>query len=886
MAPNRLPPQRAPGRLLRALMGLVAACARHPARVTLAAGALTVAATVYVATHIQVDTGTDDLLFKDLPVQHADDALSQAFPRLRERIVIIVDGDTAGLADQGADRLNTALQAHPERFLEVAQPGGGDFFEDNGLLYLSPDEIEKLTNQLAASEPLLGSLSRDPNLRGVLSLLGEALQHAGEEGIPLQRVGTVLDALDKTVRGVDAGRYTPLAWQSLLGNAQQADMAKRQIILAVPRQTNPSSDEVARMIALIRSTAHALKLDADHGVRVSLTGSLVLGQEQLKSVAADARRALVVALTLVVILLAYGLRSVRLVIAVLLTLMTGLVWSTAFAVGVVGPFNLISISFAVLFIGLGVDFGIQFCMRFQEERGLGHGLQVALSRTARGLGIALALAASAAASSFYSVLPTDYNGIIDLGIIAGTSMFIALFATLTVLPALLALTRRSAFRRPPIPFAHLPLQRRAVPVLVLASMLGLASLPLVFKTRFDVDLSRLQNPHNPAVAALRSLAAGENFSPYNIDILAPSLKEAQRLADRLRGIPSVGQVITLASFVPDDQPRKLRLLQEAQLLIPPSVLEPDRSASPPPPPALSRAINGFSEKLADFARRDAGGLLSVSSRRLLQDLHLFKQHHGDSPDALRLLDRSVTGALPETLHHLARALNPQPVTLERLPENLKASYLTRDGQARVEVFHRGPFTDAGQWTTFVTAVQAVAPMAAGAPVLFVEAGKAVVKAFRQASVLSLLLITGLLIVILRSVRDVVLILAPLVLAVLVTMAIMVILDMPFDLSNIIVLPLIIGLGVAFAIYFVLRWRDGEPWPHLLASSTPEGILFSGLTTLSSFGTLAISSEPAMASLGRTLSIALVVVLFCVLVLLPALLSLIARPGDARHGEAP
>lgn len=127
-------------------------------------------------------------------------------------------GAPRGLADQAADRLNAALRAHTERFLTVAQPGGSDFFEDNGLLYLSPDDVEKLTNQLAANEPLLGSLAQDPNLRGVLSMLGEALKHVGEDGIPSQRIGTVLGALDNTVRGVDARRYTPLPWQSLLGN--------------------------------------------------------------------------------------------------------------------------------------------------------------------------------------------------------------------------------------------------------------------------------------------------------------------------------------------------------------------------------------------------------------------------------------------------------------------------------------------------------------------------------------------------------------------------------------------------------------------------------------------------------------------------------------------
>lgn len=878
--------QRPLGGFRKGLARLVGICGRRPALVFGIILVVTAGAVAYIASHIKIDTATDGLLFKDLPFQRANRALSQAFPQLRGRVVIIVDGDTAGLASRAADRLTHALRTRTDRFIAVDHPGGGDFFQDNGLLYLSPNELQELVNQLIASEPLLGSLSQDPNLRGVLSLLGEGLARAGEEGLPAQRVQPVLDALTNTVQGVNAGRYTPLAWQSLLGGDKQAEMARRQIILAVPRHTDHSADGTKKTIDLIHRTADGLELDPAHGVRVMLTGSMVLSQEQLKSVANDARLTLTVALSLVVLLLAYGLRSARLVFGVLLTLLVGLTWSTAFALAVVGPFNLISVTFAVLFIGLGVDFGIQFCMRFQEELGHGHAVETALSRTTLGAGSALTLAAAAAALSFYSVLPTDYAGIIDLGIIAGSSMFIALLATLTVLPALLALlrVRRSDFHRPPIPFRHLPLGRRAVPVLVLACLVGAASIPLVLKVRFDFDLTRLQNPHNPAVAALRSLAEGEHFSPYNIDILAPDLQTAEHLAHRLGSIPSVGQVITLAAFVPEQQDRKLEILDDARLLIPPSVLEPDTAAAAPTPAALSRAIHRFLQRLTQFSEKDPKGPLAPAAQRLKTALTQFQDHHGGAPEALRLLDRSVTGTLPDTLHHLSRALNARRITLDRLPEGLKANYLNRDGQALVQVFHDGPFRTTGQWSEFVTAVQAVAPSAAGTPVLFVEAGRAVVKAFRETSVVAFALITGLLVVTLRSLRDVVLVLAPLILAALVTMAAMVLLHMPFDLSNIIVLPLMIGLGVAFAIYFVLRWREGPSWTQLLAGSTPEGILFSGLTTLSSIGTLAISSEPAMSSLGRTLGLALVIVLLCVLVLLPALLSLFPRPVDRHHGD--
>jgi hypothetical protein len=233
----------------------------------------------------------------------------------------------------------------------------------------------------------------------------------------------------------------------------------------------------------------------------------------------------------------------------------------------------------------------------------------------------------------------------------------------------------------------------------------------------------------------------------------------------------------------------------------------------------------------------------------------------------------VIGTLPTELADLAAGLQAHPVTLQSLPQSLRDQYVTPDGRARIEVYSKYPLNSNARLVEFVRSVRAVVPNAAGTPVMFVEGGDAVVSAFSRASGISLVLIAALLLVTLRRLGDMLRILAPLVLSGVLTVAGMVLLGIDFNIANVIVLPLLVGLGVAFGIYFVIRWRNGLDVDAIMRSSTPGGVLFSGLTTLSSFGSLAIAPDPGMAVLGRTLSLSLAIVLLSILILLPALLTL-------------
>ncbi len=882
---------RAGQRFLGSLRWLVELSRRHAAAVVIGALLLTGAASYYAFTHLAVNTNTAEVLFRNLPFTRVNAQLERAFPALRDSILVVLHGKTPGLAAQAAQRLSGQLRKDTVHFASVYEPGGGEFFRRNGLLYLDPAQISRLTDALAAAEPLVAKLARDPSLRGLFGLLDTALAPArpGPQA-GLAGLNPLLGQLTDTVDAFNAGRFHQLPWSSLMGGSNQLQSDRRLVIVAPAASSDPRAAG-AGAIAAVRTAIQSLDLTSANGVTAQLTGAVVLSQDQLQTVTSGARLSLALSLALVVILLAVALRSLRMILATLVVLLMGLAWTTAFAVLAIGPFNLISVSFAVLFIGLGVDFGIQFCIRYYEELSIDGSATLALGRTATGMGLALTLAAVAAALSFYSVVPTDYSGIVDLGLIAGTSMFIALFANLTVLPALLVLLkvrRKTGALRQPFSFDFIPVRRLAKPILVVATLLGIGTIPLILAARFDINLTKLQNPNSPAMVAFRQLERGGTFSPLPIEILASDLQTAERDAQRLRKLSSVSAAITAASYVPEDQDRKLGIIQEASLLIPPTALQPASTRAPPTAAQLRQSLTDFDATLSRFVANPTDRSLTAQATRLQAALRQFRDKYSDSPAALHDLQRRVIGTLPTELSNLADALQAQPVTLKSLPPSLRSRYLAADGRARIEVLSNLDLTRSANLIKFVAQVRSVIPDAGGTPVLFVEGGRAVVGAFRQASVLSLVLIAALLAVTLRTVHDVLLILLPLVLSGVGTVAAMSLLGIDFNLANIIVLPLLIGLGVAFSIYFVLRWRSGLKVEAIMSSSTPGGVLFSALTTLSSFGSLAISPDPGMAILGRTLAIALTVIIVNVLIVLPALLVLLpdrSAPPE-QMGSAP
>ncbi|MDP6786382.1 MAG: MMPL family transporter [Rhodospirillales bacterium] len=857
----------------RNLAAWVAGVCRYARATVLMAICATAAAMYGVATQLTINTDTEDMLSADLAFRRDSNALSAAFPQLSDNIVVVIDGATPDLADEAAMALARRLREKPQVFGTVFDPPSEPFFRANGLLYMDVEELSDLADRLAEAQPFLGTLWRDASLRGLADMLGLVVDEVTKEkaAAPFD-MARVLNAIAEVAERQAAGRFGLLSWELLMGNADDDADARRRLIVIQPALDFASLAPAERAMEVLREIARDLDLDSEHGVRVRLTGSAALAQEELASVGQGMGLAAALSLTLVAVLLVAGLGSPRLAGATVATLLMGLSWTAAFALMAIGSLNLISVAFAVLFIGLSVDFGIHFGLRYREAVDGGARHEMALERAASGVGGALTLSAVAAAIGFFSFLPTDYRGLAELGLIAGVGMFIALFANVTVLPALLTLR----------PLSPQPARRalmhsgvggrpcRAIAWGALA--LGLAAAFVVPAARFDFDPLNLKDPDTESVATLFDLMERSRTSPYSITVLAPNLDDAAALARRLSALDEVESTSTLLDYVPKNQQEKLAVIEDMALFLAPAFAAAPVETSIDAATRLT-AVTALRDDLDRLARAAEGAPLKDAAGRLSKALAPLIGGGTSAPGVLEGLERRLMTLLPGRLRALSESLNAGPVTLDDLPDDLRRRQVAADGRARVAVYPRENLHQHQALRRFVAAVRTVAPHATGSPVVILEAGNTVVGAFRDAAVMAIIAIAVLLAVLLRRPGEVALVFAPLVLAALLTVAASVLFGLPFNYANVIVLPLLFGLGVANGIHLVLRRRDEGGIDRVMASSTPRAVVFSALTTIGSFASIALSSHPGTASMGMLLTIAITLTLACTLIVLPVLMAL-------------
>ncbi len=843
--------------------------------VVLSALLLSAAGLTYTVRNIGINTSTKDMLSEELPFRRNDRAMDQAFPQLDQTILVVVEAASAELADSAAAELAARLAGRPEQFSGVFYPEGDAFFRRNGLLYLELDELLSLGDRLAGAQPLLAALHADMSLRGLAAVLELAAENM--RGETAAGVTPAFEAMAESVEALAAGRPTALSWQALLSGESARPEDLRRLLTVHPVLDFGSLAPAAAAVAEIKALAQELGFSDGSGVRVGITGQSVMLQDELKSVRDGIGLVGLLSFVLVTLLLGIGLRSARLVVAILVTLLVGLIWTGFFAATVVGELNLISVAFAVLFIGLSVDFGIHFALRVEEEIAAGRAIGAALTEASAGVGGALALTAVAAAIGFLSFLPTTYRGLSELGLISGAGMFIALFANLTVLPALLSLMPPGAGRasKAAAPGLGVRIQgaiaRHARSIAVTALLLGLLGAVSIAFARFDDDPLNLRDPESESVATLLALLDDPRVEPYDIGILAADLDAAAATAAQLKDLPEVARAVTLKDYVPKKQDEKLGVIEETAYFLTPLFI----------PGAPAAPLDGAGRRAALEAMRLALGKMTDGpavggAKRLAAALQAL-----DGTEATLLaLEQVLLENLPGRIAALEQALAAGPVTLEDLPRDLVERKLAADGRSVVDVYPAEDLRDQDHRLAFVDAVSAVAPDATGAPVIITAAGRAVVEAFLQAAGTAVLLITLLLLAMLRDVRDSLLVMAPLVLAALLTVAASVLLGVPFNFANVIVLPLLFGLGVASGIHMVARHRAG--WgEQIMQTSTPRAVLFSALTTIGSFCALALSKHRGTASMGELLTIAIGLSLLTSLIVLPALLTLAAR--DKRTG---
>jgi uncharacterized protein len=840
----------------------VAFCIRHSKLVIAVALVLAALSAIYTTRHFAIDTDINNLISDRLPWRQNEIAFQRAFPQTVELILVDVAADSPEAAKAAAREVAQALAKKPDLFRSVRDQLDSSFFRRNSLLFLPPDQAAHVTEQLSNASPLLSGLRRDPTLRGLVQALVGIVDYAKQGYVSYDDVARPLNLAADTLDGVSQGHPVEFSWRRLVqGDPRPLDL--HRFVEVWPVLDQAALEPGGKATTAIREIVSQLGLQPKYGARTTLTGPVVISDNEFAGVHEGAALNGVVTGVVILIILGIALRSIGLVAAVVVSLAAGLLMTAAVGIFMVGALNPISLAFAVLFVGLGADFAIQYTVRYRAERHDLGKLDEALIGSAGWVGIPLSLAAGAAAAGFLSFTPTSYRGLAQLGIIAGFGMIVAYVLSLTLLPALIRL-----FGPPPEPKpltlpalapADAFLKRHRLWVVSITVLIVLAGLPALTRLQFNFDPLALENQRSPA---LRSLLRLSKDLPFRTARLLVAPEQAPAVVSKLRALPEVASTWTIDSFVPADQEKKLEAVGKAK-----ESIEPALHAAPRPSPSDAENVTALQQGVHSLeAIADQHGAGANAARRLADAMKKLSEaaeaQRGRATDAF-------IRPLQIDLDDVEQSLMAERVTRETLPADLVRDWVAPDGRTRIEVWPKGNANDNATVRRFAQAVLGVEPRATGEAIESIEWGATIVEAFIEAMALALISIAILLWIVLRRVTDVLVTLVPLIVAGLVTLEICALTSFQLNYANIIALPVLLGVGVAFKIYYVTAWRRGES--NFLESVLTRAVFYSTLLTATAFGSLWVSNQPGISSMGKLLALSLACTLTSAALFQPALM---------------
>ena len=665
-------------RFQRLLVGLVDFCRRHAVLVIGAAAILAAFSGVYAASHLRVSTDTDKMFAASLPWRQRALAFQAEFPQFTNLLVVVIDAKAPEEAEATAADLAAALAKDHAHFRAVSRPDASPFLKKEGLLFLGPKKLEKVLDRVINAQPFLGQLAKDPSARGLfgaLALMGKGLQQGQ---VDLKPYDSALEGFDHTIASALDGHPRPLSWERLLGG-DVADLGgPYKFVLAQAVINNNALEPGGAATAAIRAAAAKLPFVESGQARVRITGNVALADEEFASVAEGTVYGLAGSIVLISLWLFLAVRSWRLIVPILLTLGLGLMLTVQFAAAAVGTLNLVSVGFGILFVGIAVDFAIQFSVRYREIRREAPDPVAALRETGRRVGGQILVAAAATAAGFLAFVPTDFRGVAELGLIAGVGMLIAFVCTLTFLPALI-----TAFRprgepaevgfRWAAPLDNV-VRRRRFPLLAGFAAVAILGAVLVPRLSFDANPLHTKNPNTEAMKTLNDLINSPVTNPFTIDILSPNAADAAALSERLDKLPLVSSVLSINSFVPKDQATEDVANPGCRPASRPDA-DADQRDSAPSADQIRAAADNAAQEIAPVVGKSTDPQLAALERDL-------RQLVAASNNQIMAVNEALIRFLPMQLEQLRTALSAALATLQSIPASLARDWVLPDGRAR------------------------------------------------------------------------------------------------------------------------------------------------------------------------------------------------------------
>lgn len=846
----------------------------------------------YTSNHLSVNTDTAELIAPDAPFQQNRRKFEQQFGQELHTLLLVVESSSPELTKAAAQRLSRELRADTVHFTNIYRPDENSFFHRNGLLYLDTDKLADFSSTLAQAQPFIGRISQDPSLNGFFSIFVDALNaNSKSEEVPIDLM-SLIDKVTASMNKTLNGETDLLSWQKLIAeNKISEEQSDKAFIFVTPKFDFSQILPVEPAIKTIHRAVDRIQDPNLPAVKVWITGEVGLEHDEMAGMSEGTFTASIFSLVLVCGILLIAYRSWLLMLATLITLGLGMIFCGLFASVAVKQLNLISVAFAVSNIGLGVEYAIHFCLRYRDNLDLhGNDKARAIRSALLETGPSLILCAGTTSIGLFAFIPTDYQGISELGLLAGTSLFICLFVTLSVLPVLLKILPTPPIhelKRGEQPGASKLSQLLATFTLHYAKQISLvtllatiASIYFVLQVQTDFNPLNLRDPKTESVIAFKELMKTRETSPMTLTVLANNEAEARAMQKQLESLKTVDSTVSLFDFVPNDQENKLAIIDEMMMTLGqqghsfpqlktgtdlrPSIVRMiaaiDANMPKKTNPAEIKSLQAFRQQLQD--------VLTELDARLQPDRGVF----------IEKIQTSLLGTLPTVMNELLTGFQAEEILPQSIPDDIKDRWLSKQGLYRIQIFPKDDLNDLNNLQTFITDVQAIAPDATDLPVMYWESMKAVIGAFQEAIIIALAAIALLLLFIRRSIIDTLLVMTPLVLAGLFTMASTVFTGTPINFANIIALPLLMGLGVDNGIHMVEKLHHSlAEDQNIYQSSTARGMFYGALTTISSFAGLAFSPHQGIASMGLVITIGIFWIMTGTFIILPAISKLVLKP---------
>ncbi|MFP6808702.1 MAG: MMPL family transporter [Pseudomonadales bacterium] len=852
----------------------------RPWQILTAISLVTLLALYISITQFSINSNTAELIRQNTPWKKVHRDFMKSFPQYANNTFVVVSGKTLSSVSSVSKSLEAQLLSKSDIFQLVYSPANDKFLDSHALLFVDPEDLDALVSNLADAQPILSSVAHDPNVRGLFGLLSNALN--GGEDVPDSMAGfaTLLaDNIDRTL----AGNGSPVAWRDELVK-RDSDEDYYNIIFVQGRQNFGENLPNAQLLQEIRSIIDGLQHPSKDLVEIRLTGQVPLDNGEVQSAIDSAQLAASIAAVFLMFILIFGVGSIRIIVATYMTMAIGLIWTSAYAILVVGQYNTISIIFLVMFIGLGVDFAIHLSLRYQEDL-LQHDTKGALVSTNRDLGPAITLCGITSAIGFLSFVPTEYVGLAELGIISGGGMLIAVFVSLTVIPAFFTVVKKPVAMPQTVALnsiSELLHQYRHAIIAVTFVIGGLAAY-VAKDTYFDYSTLSLKNQGSEAMTTFRDLQERDVITDYAISYVAPDMETARRVKQKLLTLATVSDVKIPADYVPNSQEEKLYILEDAQFMLASTFYgqaNKTRYGNDERTVAIDRLFSASTRFIQSSGTNDSKLLAAI--HHLNNSLGTLKR----SEDHLKIqFEDNVIPPLLLELQWLNRAINVGEIQFNDLPRKLIERIVSKDGEVLVTITPSQDIVPVKAMREFTTEVQGVVEHATGRLITELGVGDIVIASFKTAISIAVISIFVILLIALGSIIDTVLVFIPLAITTLITLAFSVAMNMPLNMANVVVLPLIFGLGVDNGIHVVERFHESASLEKLMLSSTPRAVLLSTLTTLGTFGALSFSDHQGIYSIGVLLTCALSTLMIMTLIALPALLDVFSRRQANRRSTA-